>query len=255
MSASESQSLAEPSATAKQRTISPTASVRGSSQALPGGRSGSGAARPPAGRPGSRAGSRRARRRDRARRGGRASAASSAVTATPMPGPEDRAEAEAGVEPRHDRAAEAALDLGPLDVHRDVPHAGADAVGEEADGGDRDRGQTTALPRAPTTSPTADRTAPSRTTAPALVRPIEPAGRRQGEHRARRDGEQEQPEAARCSGRDRSRRSGTRETRLAKSSPFDDERRGDRVRGRGRPSVSATSPSQACATRARTGSR
>ena len=35
MSARESQSLAEPSATAKQRIISPTASVRGSSQALP----------------------------------------------------------------------------------------------------------------------------------------------------------------------------------------------------------------------------
>ena len=41
---------------------------------------------------------------------------------------------EAGMEARHDRAAQTALDLGALDVHGDVPHADADAVDEEPDG-------------------------------------------------------------------------------------------------------------------------
>ena len=36
--------------------------------------------------------------------------------------PHDGAQAQARVEPRHDRPAQAALDLGALDVHRDVPH-------------------------------------------------------------------------------------------------------------------------------------
>ena len=50
---------------------------------------------------------------------------------------DDRAQAEAGVEARHDRAAEVALDLRALDVHRDVPDTDAHAVEEETDHGHR----------------------------------------------------------------------------------------------------------------------
>ena len=43
-----------------------------------------------------------------------------------------RAQAERGVEARHDRAVQEALDLGALDVHRDVPGAGAETDQEQA---------------------------------------------------------------------------------------------------------------------------
>ena len=45
---------------------------------------------------------------------------------------DDRAAAEGGMEVRHDRAAEEALDLGALEVHRHVEDAGADADEHEA---------------------------------------------------------------------------------------------------------------------------
>ena len=53
--------------------------------------------------------------------------------------PDDRAEAEAGVEARHHGATEAALHLGALDVHGHVPHADADAVEQQRDAGDDQR--------------------------------------------------------------------------------------------------------------------
>ena len=50
----------------------------------------------------------------------------------------DGADAEAGVEPRQDRASEALLHERSLDVHRHVPDAVADAQQEEADDDRRD---------------------------------------------------------------------------------------------------------------------
>ena len=47
----------------------------------------------------------------------------------------DRAEAERGVQPGHERAAEPALDVGALDVHRDVPDAAAEPDEHQPDRG------------------------------------------------------------------------------------------------------------------------
>ena len=85
----------------------------------------------------------------------------------------NRADAEARVEARHDRAAQALLDLRALDVHRDVPRAVADAEQEQADNdwhnADAVAGAAVAMPTAATTVMIATvRAGPSRaTTTPA----------------------------------------------------------------------------------------
>ena len=76
----------------------------------------------------------------------------------------DRAEAEPGVEARHDRAAEALLDERALDVHRDVPGAVAEAEQEQADD---DRGDADPVARRATTISPAPR---EHATSPATVR-------------------------------------------------------------------------------------
>ena len=62
-----------------------------------------------------------------------------AAAAAPIPAPGDRAQAEAGVQPRHERAAEAALDVRALDVHRDVPDPDAQPDEHQAGDGERHR--------------------------------------------------------------------------------------------------------------------
>ena len=131
-SESASQSLAAPSARVNDSTISPIASVRGSSQAdapdwASSPRSARGARREaPGGHMGGRHGqatdddvvrSQRYAERGRDRADARAG---------------EGAEAPARVEAGHDAAPEQVLDGGPLDVHPDVPRAGAEAVAEQA---------------------------------------------------------------------------------------------------------------------------
>ena len=154
----------------------------------------------------------------------------SAVTRTPIAGADDRAEAPAGVEPRHDRPPEPLLDRRALHVHGDVPDAGADAVGEQAerwpptDPADARR----RAPRPPGRRATS--TPPSRTTDAALERWIsQPL-----------DGSASTEPAAIASSsspsaplpRSRSpRTSGNRGTRPAKQKPLSDEDQRDRALG------------------------
>ena len=107
----------------------------------------------------------------------------------------DRAERPRGVEPRHDRAAQLALDLGALDVHRDVPEAGADAVEEQPDRAGRRRpGRTRAEPGQQQPHRRADRAGPDDGARRGAL--DQRAGGRQRQHRPGRDGEQEQAEGA-----------------------------------------------------------
>ena len=158
-SATASQSLAVPSVMARASTITPIRSVRGSARR----------ARPRCGAP--RALSRRAGTTGTCATPARCA---SRTTATRWAsgrhgqldqqhaeqGADDRAAAEAGVEARHDRAPQAALDLGALDVHRHVPDADAEAVDEEP--GDRQR-QHVPRPSAAASIPRVAAPAPIRT--------------------------------------------------------------------------------------------
>ena len=234
MSASESQSLAVPSASAKASTITPMSSVRGSSQALragapvrprrlprpagTGGRRHSVTARPDA-----------APARPRAPR--------SARRARPRPPRSPRPPRVPRLQPAWNRGItvrpQPPLDLGALDVHRDVPHAGPDAVREQPDGraGHRADRLLRADARAQT-SPTALSTAPPRTTAAAPHRSIEAAGRGSASTDPAAIASNSRPSAP-LSRSSASRTSGTRARQGGEEEPVEGEDQADGVAGGG----------------------
>ena len=109
--------------------------------------------------------------------------------------PGDGSDAEAGVEPRQDRAPEALLDERPFDVHGDVPGAVADAEQEEPDD-DRGHARPVAERRRGESDRAEDRHDRDRA-GRAQPRDDRP-GERKGDQRACRDREQQQAEAGRA---------------------------------------------------------
>ena len=108
---------------------------------------------------------------------------------------DDGAEAEGGVEARHDRAAEPTLDVGTLDVHRDVPDPGAHAVDEEPGAGDPTDSQTPAPSVIPKEAERVQGGADPDDTGRAD--PVDQRTRRRhGEQRADRQAEQQETEAS-----------------------------------------------------------
>ena len=127
----------------------------------------------------------------------------------------DGADAEAGVEPRHDRAPEALLDERPLHVHRDVPRAVARAEQEEPDDDGRDA------------EPVADRRdreagggdeRRDHDRARCSQARHDHAGERQRDDRSRRDRQQQQAQARRAEVSP-SRTCGMRDAQLEKMKP------------------------------------
>ena len=127
----------------------------------------------------------------------------------------DGADAEAGVEPRQDRAAEALLDERALDVHGHVPGAVAEAEQEEADD-DRDDSHSIAEGRGREPDAAEDRHGGDR------ARGAEPCDdrprQRQGDQRARRDRSSSRPSSPGLSFRP-SRTCGMRDAQLANAKP------------------------------------
>ena len=129
----------------------------------------------------------------------RPAAARAPAAAAPDAGAGDRADAEGGVQPRHERAAQPALDVGALDVHRDVPDAGAQPENASPSRGQRDdageRGRRRAGParaRRETAPASTPRAGPKRCTSG-------PDSGRPG-HRAAGQAEQQQAELGRATG-------------------------------------------------------
>ena len=110
-----------------------------------------------------------------------------------------------------------ALDLRALDVHRDVPARRCRRRRRTARRRQRHRARPA---EAATSSPPRRAAAPPRDHGRRAEPRDQPPGRRQREHRAGRDREQQQPELAVGRARASPRTSGIRETQLAKSSPL-----------------------------------
>ena len=114
----------------------------------------------------------------------------------------DRAQAERGVEARHDRAAQQPLDLGALDVHRHVPGAGAQPDQEQADRRDRHRLQHADADGDQQQPGRLEQRGPDHHAAGA--EPLHgPTGRGQRDDRPDRHRQQQQPELRRARGRAR----------------------------------------------------